>query len=254
MDPAPPVKRSSAGPAIIAALVICASAVGVMVYELRQHERIVPDNPSGFDLARVREAQQAAANGSPGAPSPEQKSGLDMLSTNLPDMRGVAGESRTLPGMKPGQAGKAPPKDARTAFTEAIHNSEASAQALAQRYTKQYPVIQKYGQEWMSHPDLKKLNDDYMRDHDPAKFLHGLVQSQSFLPLAVKYAGEPAVQAFIKEAIHNASSELLTAALDYFDQDKPLQNMVTQSPLKAYMPFVDPKAAASGALPPPPAP
>jgi hypothetical protein len=91
---------------------------------------------------------------------------------------------------------------------------------LGVKYTQRYPIIKQYGRDWMSYPDLRKLNDDYMRDHDPVKFLRGLATSRNFGTMVKKYAAEPTVYSFVKEAIRATPADLVGAALDYLREDK----------------------------------
>ena len=169
MDQTP--RRSNAGIALLAALLIAGSAAGVMLWQLSQKEAPVAAD-FGLDAVSPRPDGPAAA---PAAP--------------------------------------------RSGFTEAVRRSEARARDLAIQYTQRYPAIAQYGKDWMSRPDLKKLNDDYAADHDPVKFLRGLARAPSAPELAAKYAGDPAVRAFVKDALAGAPKELLSAASDMLVED-----------------------------------
>ncbi|MBI5241908.1 MAG: hypothetical protein HY926_15655 [Elusimicrobia bacterium] len=118
---------------------------------------------------------------------------------------------------------------AAPAFTEAVRRCEVRAHDLAIRYTERHPVIQQYGRDWMSRPDLKKLNDDYAADHDPVRFLRGLAQAPSFPEFAAKYAREPAVRAFVKDALAGAPKDLLAAAADMLVEDGLLRGLVSDA-------------------------
>ena len=115
------------------------------------------------------------------------------------------------------------------AFTEAVRQSEDRARDLAIKYTDRYPAILQYGRDWMGQPDLKKLNDDYMADHDPVKFLRGLARSPSFPELTAKYARDPAVQAFVKEALKEAPRDVLAASSDLLVEDGILRGLLSDS-------------------------
>jgi hypothetical protein len=112
-----------------------------------------------------------------------------------------------------------PAPDPEEEFRQAVAASESKARALAMSYTKRYPSIANYGRDWMSYPDLKKLNDDYMRERDPVKFMRGLARSENFPKLIKKYAGDPAIHAFVIEAIKEAPIDLAAAAAGYLPGD-----------------------------------
>lgn len=79
----------------------------------------------------------------------------------------------------------------------------------------------------MSHPDLKKLNDDYMRDHDPVAFLRGVARSKNFAKLMVKYARDPALQALVKEGIAQAPGEVTSSGMALLQQDSAIKTVVS---------------------------
>ncbi|MDD5656300.1 MAG: hypothetical protein PHF00_03495 [Elusimicrobia bacterium] len=232
MGQIPPRPRSSWGPAVLAGLVICASSVGILLYQLEQDKKPEPQTSSSFDLSQLDTS--APGNSAPAAnPAAQpQASGLALLKPGL---------KLRFSRREPAPGTKAPSgQNAAAAFAEAVRRAESQAHALALSYTRRYPSIRQYGRDWMSYPDLKKLNDDYMRDHDPVRFLRGLVRSPNFIPLSRKYAADPAIQSFVKQAIREAPGSLLGAALGFFEQDKPLQDMVAGGPLGKYLPFVKP--------------
>lgn len=145
-----------------------------------------------------------------------------------PSSLAFTGSSRDLPFARQEPLGAAaPPKaGAEENFRTAIAASESKARALAVAYTKKHPSIAQYGHDWMSYPDLKKLNDDYMRDHDPVKFMKGLSKSENFPKLVKKYAKDPAVHSFIIDAISNAPGELAAAVADYLPAEEVLKGLV----------------------------
>jgi len=212
-------KRSSLGLAFLAALVVGGSAVGVMIYQLMQKEK-PPADTSGFDISQTHENRNASGGSAgPIGPTPAQ-SGLGMLKTgSMGKMSfGEGGGSQT----------NAPRKTAES-FIAAVKKCEGKVQALAISYTKRYPIVAQYGRDWMGYPDLKKLNDDYMRDHDSVKFMHGLAQSQNFGKMVDKYAGSPVIQSFVKEGVKQAPGELPSAAMDLLKDDGLIKNLVANT-------------------------
>jgi hypothetical protein len=160
------------------------------------------------------------------------QSGLDMIQGGTAPS-GSASNEKSLPVKESARpSGAAPPGapgSAESAFTKAVRKSEARAEALAIKYTERYPAIAQYGFDWMSHSDLKKLNDDYMRDHDPVKFLRGLAAAKSFPELTAKYASDPAVQAFVKDALKDMPHDVLEASSGMLVQDGVLRALLSDS-------------------------
>jgi hypothetical protein len=209
MEQTPP--RSNAGIALLAALLIAGSAAGVMFWQLSQKE--APVAPGfGLDAVAPRESLPAAALVAP-------QSGLDMLDARP----GLATQASSRPSpVLSGGGERQPFRDGGTgaaAFTAAVRRSEARARELSIQYTARHPVIAQYGRDWMSRPGLKKLNDDYMADHDPVKFLRGLAGSSEFRELGAQYAADPAVRAFVKDVLKEAPKELLSASADLLVED-----------------------------------
>jgi hypothetical protein len=205
--------RSSTGAAVLAVLVVAGSAVGVMIYQLSQKEKS-PTGLAGFDLSKTQENRPSGgAVPLPGGPAPDRTM---FQSDDIKVRFGEGGASSP----------QAAAQKATLSFTEACRKSEGKAQALAQAYTKRYPSIAQYGRDWMSHPDLKRLNDDYMRDHDPVAFLRGVARSKNFAKLMVKYAQDPALQALVKEGIAKAPGELTSSAMSLLKEDAVIKRVV----------------------------
>ena len=211
-------RRSSQGAAILAVLAVAGSAVGVMLYQLSQKEKPRTDI-AGFDLAKTQESRPAADSGNPlpGAAAPDRT----MLQSGDMKMRFGEGGSPTAQATAQAAAQKA-----TDSFTEACRKSEGKAQALAQAYTKRHRSIAQYGRDWMNYPDLKKLNDDYMRDHDPVAFLRGTARSKNFAQLMVKYARDPALQSLVKEGIAQAPGEVTSSAMSLVKEDNSIKTVV----------------------------
>ncbi len=209
MEEAVPPKRTEWWPILLLVLAIGGSAVGVAVYQRSQARPPALADGSGFDLAQTTEAKRslvapaATAPGS-GAAAPSSLTGASW---------GAALRSGSA-------AGPDPLKSAAASFADVCRANEDRVRAMAERYTRQSPVIQAYGKEWMSYPDLKKLNDDYMVQHDPVAFLHGVAASKNFATMVRKYAGYPVFLNFVQEAMKAAPADARQVAMDYIDKDK----------------------------------
>jgi len=217
-EPAAPPPRRSDWPLILLAVgVVAASGVGALLYSRSQSQaRKGFIDSSGFDLDKADAGP--AAPMTPGATqAPKAQSGLGMVTGSLPGMRvGAQGG---------GAAALSPKQAAAQNFTQSCRGSEGAIRALAEDYTRRYPVIQQYGRDWMSYPDLKRLNDDYMRDHDPVKFLTGLAASANFPKLVKKYATSPEIQAFAKDAVSRAPGQVMSAGMDLVAADGAIKQI-----------------------------
>ncbi len=214
MDQSAPPQRSSRPAAILAVLVLAASAVGVIVYQLMPKEKSTADR-AGFDISQIQEGPQAAAT----IPqSPSSQSSLGMIK------KGAMGPMRFGAGAVQAGAGRK-----ALDFTAIARASEAKVQALAGRYTRRYPLIAQYGQDWMSYPDLKELNDGYMRDHDPVRFLHGVARSKNFGKLAGKYAAASPIQNFVKDAMKDAGADATSAAMSLIKDDSLVKSLISNT-------------------------
>jgi hypothetical protein len=210
-------KRSSKGVAILAVLAVAGSAVGVMLYQLAQKEKPTAET-TGFDISKTEESKpvQDAAQAPPG--SAAQGDRTMFQAEDLGKMRFGEGGSAPKSGVS---AQKAPDN-----FTEACRKMENKVQALAFAYTKRYPSIARYGKDWMSYPDLRKLDQDYLSNHDPVAFMRGAAQSKNFAALLAKYATDPALKSFVMDGIKQAPGELTASAMALLKEDNAIKTVV----------------------------
>ena len=205
---------------IVLILAIAGSAAGVLVYQYkdhaarREHDGALAGDMSGFDLADSPQRVAPAPPATAPADSPLLYSSLGMVSATADFSPG----SRAVPGaMTPG-------------LKEAALRSGARVSAYTARFRKKHPAMLKYSSEWLSHPDLKKLNDDYLRDRDQVKFLRGLAASKNFRPLIAKYAADPTAPALVMEFLSGLAREvppdLGAAAVDALNEDKTIKRLL----------------------------
>jgi hypothetical protein len=214
--------RSGPG-GILVAFLVGGSAVGVVGWYLFVNRGGPAIDASGFDLSAAphsgRRAPVAAAS-----PSAAPASSLSML-------KGVAGVRIGDSGSAPAPAA-APAKEgdkkaqAHADFTEQARKHESSVRAYAEKMSKKYPLLRQYGKDWMSHPDLRKLNDDYMRNHDPVAFIMGLTKAPSLGGMVQKYAGSPAILAFITQGMKEAPADLTGSAMDVLANDTVAKSLI----------------------------
>jgi hypothetical protein len=218
-SPAPPPRRSSTGLAIVAGLAVLGSLVGALLYQASQNQKSPEIDTTGFDVSQV--SAPSAPRAAAAAPASPVQSSLAMISGVLPGMN-FGRKQADNPSAASAASGPSGPKTQAQAaqdFTGLCRSNEGLVRSMAEDYTRRYPAIRQYGKDWMSYPDLKKLNDDYMRDHDPVAFLRGVAKSDNFGKLVVKYAGDPSIQAFVKDAMTHAPSQVTSAALSYVKKD-----------------------------------
>lgn len=218
-EPPPPPPRHSAFSFFLAVLAIGGSAIGVFVYQMLQGEKKPSLDASGFDVSQVSEQPKTAAAASSSS-STEPQSSMMAINTG---MQGI--HFGTKPGgtvSKVADGSGQPEGD----FTKLCRKYESKVRNFTIAWTRQSPVLQRYGKEWMSYPDLKKLNDDYMRDHDPVAFMRGLARSKNFGTMVKEYAGQPAMQSFVKDAFKQAPSDLSNAAMSFANGDGVVKGLV----------------------------
>jgi hypothetical protein len=228
MDDAPAARTGRFG-GIFTALVVLGSFVGVIGWYLATNrEGGAKIDVSGFDLNQVEGAKRApvAAISRPeSAPS-----SLNMLKgekgMRFVDSNTTAPPSNSTPDSSSNASPAQKAEAAHLGFQEAARKHEAAVRSFGERMTRKYPVIRAYGKDWMSHPDLKKLNDDYVRDKDPIAFLRGLAKSPNLGPMVRKYASSPEIREFIVDGMRQAPGELTSSALDVLQNDRTIKDVV----------------------------
>ncbi|MBI4376989.1 MAG: hypothetical protein HY549_11130 [Elusimicrobia bacterium] len=203
---------------VVAAVALGASALGAIAY-LRHQESRKPApirHLDGFDIAQVS-PYAAPAPSRPGATPEAPSSGLNMVKPAQPGMRF---------GTQPGSTSRPGRRDLEGDITEKIRREEGRVRSLAMKYTKKYPVIMRYGRDWMSYPDLAALDKQYQRDRDPVKFMKGVARSPNFHKLLAKYAREPAIQAFVMDLAKQAPGELTALAAEYLSENVNIRLLV----------------------------
>ena len=198
------------------ALIIFIGAGAAIFYFSKEENHPLNISNSQFNVTSLPKESASSASSTPSSSvSQTNQSGLAMI-------KGV------LPGLFSGD--KAKPSAAQTLaeqFTALCRANEGKVQALAMAYTRKYPVIQQYGRDWMSYPDLKKLNDDYMRNHDPIAFLKGLSASPNFGILVKKYAKHPEIRQFAQDAIHQAPPEFMSVGMSVLSQNNTVKGVAS---------------------------
>lgn len=216
------------GGALAVAGVIVVSLVGVVGWYLFQNsggDRGTLDT-TGFDLASAPQTQRPVVP-LPAAPEPARpESSLGMLKADA-GMRVVDSNASGESGAAREAASKtAAQQQSGKTLGELCKKYEKRVHAYFLAKTRAHPSVRQYGRDWMSYPDLKKLNDDYFRDRDPVKFMKGLAKSENFGKLVKKYSTDPAIRSVVVDAAKQAPADLMSAGLDYLNNDKVIKDLV----------------------------
>jgi hypothetical protein len=108
---------------------------------------------------------------------------------------------------------------------EEVRRNEPFFARLAMKHTLKSKAIREYGRDWMSHPDLRKLNDEYFEHHDPVRFAYGAASSKSFWALVTKYSTRPEVLSFVTDAARSAPAGLRRAGSDFMKTDRSAEKL-----------------------------
>jgi hypothetical protein len=220
---ADPPPRTGRFAGIFVAVVTAGSAIGVIGWYLMTNRTGLAIDGSGFDLSTA-----------PQAPKPRPASAAS-ATTARPDslsmMKGGDGVrivDANAPAFAYGGAAKPDDKKAQAhlSFTEAARKHEADVRRFGERMTKRSAVIRQYGRDWMSHPDLRALTDNYWRTHDPMAFIVGLSKAPSVGAMVKKYAGSPDILNFITQGMKEAPGDLTSSAMDVLANDGVVKGLV----------------------------
>lgn len=229
--------RSGKSGGIIVAVVVGGSAVGVIGWYLLTNRSGPAIDASGFDLSNAPESRRPVIAAAPSAATGTQPqsslgmmkadAGIRIVDSNSSSGQGPAGSPS---GSGSSSAAATTPEqkkaEARAAFTEKSRQHEAEVRKYAEKMTAKYAVIRQYGRDWMSYPDLRKLNDDFMRTKDPVAFMIGLSRSKNLGAMIQKYAGKPEIREFIVDGMKHAPGELTSSAMDVLANDKVMKDLV----------------------------
>jgi hypothetical protein len=222
-----PATRSGRSGGIFVAVLVGGSAVAVAGWYLVTNRHGADIDASGFDMTSapasrkpVPAASFAFTPASPAAPSSlgMMKGDSDIVIGDGTQASPPAAAAAAKPGDKKAQA--------NLGFTEAARKHERDVQNWAMRMTNQYPAVRQYGKDWMSYPDLKKLNDDYSRDHDPIAFMVGLSHAPNFGTMLKKYAGVPEMRTVVMQGMKESPPELTSSAMEVMQNDHVMKDLV----------------------------
>jgi hypothetical protein len=209
------------------AAVVGGSAVGVIGWYLITNRTGAVIDPSGFDLSSAPAGPRPSAP-APAAPAASQpSSSLGMLRADAGIRVGGAGAAAPRgAGAAPAAAG-GKKEQTQAGFTDLARKHEDEVRRYGERMTRKYPVIAQYGRDWMKHPDLRKLTEDYYRTRDPIAFMTGLARAPSLGPMLKEYGGKPEIREFVVEGVKEAPGDLTAAAMDVLSNNAAVKGLVS---------------------------
>lgn len=221
-----PAPRTGRSGGIITAAIVAGSAIAVGGWYLLTNRGGAAVDASGFDLsvapASPRSVPVAASGQAPAAPV----SSLGMMKADA-GVSIVDSNAQTTQGSPAAAKSGDKKEQSHLSFTEAVRKHENEVRAFAQRMTNKYPVIRQYGKEWMSYPDLKKLNDDFQKNHDPIAFMTGLARSPNLGTMMKKYGGRPEMREFVVQGMKQAPGDVTSSAMEVLQNDHVVKDLVS---------------------------
>jgi hypothetical protein len=217
MEDEPAARGVSIG-AILVGIVLVVSAAGAIGWYWMTNRKGLELNVTGFDVNAVS-PQAAPVFSRDGGEIQTQDSMLIKAEKGMRFDDGVDASASSQPGSSGGQG-------SRAGFSSDVRRYEAQVRDFAIKMTRKYPSVRQYGKDWMGYGDLHKLNDEYMRNHDPMAFMVGLSHSPNFGKLIGKYGNDAGIRAFVVEGIKQAPPELVATAGDALRGDSTVKNLV----------------------------
>ena len=89
---------------------------------------------------------------------------------------------------------------------------------------KNSKVVQAWKRDFLSHPDLKAVNDEWRKDHDPLKFMMSMVRAPSFSKMAAQYLVKKDMRDFISQM---AGTKEVKDSASTFMTDESVKTAVT---------------------------
>lgn len=219
-------RRTGKSGGIVTGVIVLGSFVAVVGWYLTTNRTGMAVDTSGFDLSSAPKSQTPAPTYS-GPASAEPASSLTMLRGDAGVRIVSPGTNAAAPGAKPAaDTPEAKKENAHASFKDMARKHEMEVRRFAAKMVKKYPLLEQYRKDWMAHPDLKKLNDDYARDKDPVAFLNGLMKAPSLGPMIKQYAGKREIISFVTEGMREAPGELTSSAADVLSTDGAIKNLV----------------------------
>lgn len=193
-------QKSGLGPALILAILLLDVGLLIWGWHLYQRRQESLDD-AGLNVSRVPEP--AAAPAAPlSAPVREAPlSGIDryVKVEPRPSARAApdgAAVQAPAAGTKPALTAPAAPVtgEMKRKMDKAV---DAFFDLKNQPRFKNSKAVQAWKKDFLSHADLRALNDEWRKEHDPLKFMMGMVRSPNFQKMAAAYLVKPDMRDFV---------------------------------------------------------
>lgn len=221
-------QKTGIGPALIIGVLLL--DVGLMIWGWHLYQRRQESlDDAGLNFSRAPDPTVAPAV--PAAPQPREEplSGIDRyvkaeVLGPAPKASTAAAPGATAPAAaKPALAAAPPPSspEMKRKMEKAV---DAFFDLKNQPRFKNSKVVKAWKSEFLSHPDLRALNDQWRKEHDPLKFMMGMVRSPNFQKMAATYLIKPDVRDFVSAM---AGSKAVKESAGTFMTDESVKTAVT---------------------------
>lgn len=209
-------QKSGLGPALILAILLLDVGLLIWGWHLYQRRQESLDD-AGLNISRVPEP--AAAPAAPlSAPAREEPlSGIDryVKKEPLPGATAApAGAAAQAAGAKSALVPAAAPTspEMKRKMDKAV---DAFFDLKNQPRFKNSKAVQAWKKDFLSHADLRALNDEWRKEHDPLKFMMGMVRSPNFQKMAASYLVKPDLRDFVSalagaKAVKDSAATFMT--------------------------------------------
>lgn len=213
--------RSGLAPALIIAIILADVGLLIWGWHLYQKKQENLDD-AGLNFSRAPEPSAAPVVAAPSFPEEDPLAGIDRYvkkeALPPPKPAGPAGAAGAAGAPAPGVRPAAPPAAApstpemRRKMDRAVDSFFALKNSPRFKNSK---VVQAWKKDFLSHPDLKALNDEWRREKDPLKFMMGMVRSPNFQKMAAEYLVKQDMRDFIStmaadKAVKDSASTFMT--------------------------------------------
>jgi len=218
-------QKSGLGPGLIIGILL--ADVGLLIWGWHLYQKRQENlDDAGLNFSRAPDPTTAPAAPLATGPKEDPLSGIDRYVKReaLPETKPAAAASATAaktpatatkPALESAAAAPASPEMKRKMDKAA----DAFFDLKRQPRFKNSKVVQAWKKDFLSHPDLKALNDEWRKEHDPLKFMMSMVRSPNFQKMAAEYLVKQDMRDFIKEM---AGSKAVKESASTFMTDKSL--------------------------------
>lgn len=193
-------QKSGLGPGLILGILLLDVGLIIWGWHLYQKRQENLDD-AGLSLSRAPDLTPAPDGPVAAAPREDPLSGIDryvkqealpapLKTPSAPPPKGPAAPGR--PDLAPSAAGATP--EMKRTMDKAV---DAFFDLKNQPRFKNSKTVSAWKKEFLGHADLRALNDQWRKEHDPLKFMMGMVRSPNFQKMAAAYLVKPDMRDFV---------------------------------------------------------